>query len=82
MFYRTSDHLALESPPFEVEETGWGEFEILIRLHFHDTSEKPQTLYHHLQLYPKEDGGMQSKKSVTAQHYDEIVPHSRHEDPN
>lgn len=32
----------LESPPFEVSESGWGEFEIAITLHFHsDICEKP-----------------------------------------
>ncbi len=64
---------AIEKAPFEVTETGWGEFEIMIRIYFHDNSEKPQTLYHHLQLYPKDDGGKQTKKTVLAEHYDEIV---------
>lgn len=26
----------VESPPFELSECGWGEFEIAISLHFHD----------------------------------------------
>ena len=28
-------------PPYEVKETGWGEFEIQIRIYFHDPAEKP-----------------------------------------
>jgi YEATS domain-containing protein 4 len=38
---------------FEVHETGWGEFEITIKLYYVPESlEKPQTLYHHLRLHP------------------------------
>ena len=28
-------------PPYEVRETGWGEFEIQIKIYFQDSSEKP-----------------------------------------
>lgn len=39
--------------PFEVHETGWGEFEITIKLYYvSESGEKPQTLYHHLRLHP------------------------------
>lgn len=38
---------------FVVSETGWGEFEITIKLYYATQSgEKPQTLYHHLRLHP------------------------------
>ncbi|KUJ07143.1 yeats-domain-containing protein [Mollisia scopiformis] len=38
---------------FEVHETGWGEFEITIKIYYVPESlEKPQTLYHHLRLHP------------------------------
>lgn len=38
---------------FEVHETGWGEFEITIRMYYiPESMEKPQTLYHHLRLHP------------------------------
>ena len=33
--------------PYEVSETGWGEFEIVIKIHFHDPNEKPVTNYKH-----------------------------------
>ena len=36
----------------EVTELGWGEFEVGIRLVFHDPSEQPIDLSHHLKLYP------------------------------
>ena len=39
--------------PFVVKETGWGEFEITIKLYYvSESGEKPQTLYHHLRLHP------------------------------
>lgn len=39
--------------PFEVHETGWGEFEVTIKLYYPPESlEKPQTTYHHLYLHP------------------------------
>ncbi|VIO99785.1 Uncharacterized protein BM_BM17097 [Brugia malayi] len=31
----------VEKPPYEVTETGWGEFEIQIRIYFVDVNEKP-----------------------------------------
>ncbi|KAJ1678459.1 NuA4 histone H4 acetyltransferase complex and the SWR1 complex subunit [Spiromyces aspiralis] len=45
----------LKSPPYEVTETGWGEFEVIIRIHFPPCSgEKPISIYHMLKLYPPE----------------------------
>ncbi|KAF7731387.1 NuA4 histone H4 acetyltransferase complex and the SWR1 complex subunit [Apophysomyces ossiformis] len=68
----------VEQPPFELHETGWGEFEIMIKIHFHPVAcEKPVTLYHHLRLHPYEDdpsGGEWPKdKPVTSFFYDELV---------
>ncbi|KVI04130.1 YEATS-like protein [Cynara cardunculus var. scolymus] len=65
----------VESPPFELSESGWGEFEIAITLHFHsDVCDKPLHLYHHLKLYPEdESGSMSVKKPVVVESYDEIV---------
>ncbi|KAJ3568763.1 hypothetical protein NP233_g5502 [Leucocoprinus birnbaumii] len=43
----------IDKPPFEVSETGWGEFEIQIRITFvAESGEKAMTLYHHLKLHP------------------------------
>ena len=64
--------IVVESHPFETEETGWGEFELVIKIIFHDPSEKQITLYHHLRLYPSDDTVLEGK-SVVAEHYDEIV---------
>lgn len=44
---------ATKSQPFTLHETGWGEFEIAIKLYYAaESAEKPQTLYHHLRLHP------------------------------
>jgi len=62
----------VEKPPFEISETGWGEFELAIRLYFID-DEKYVDLYHKLKLYPS-DGSVQSvKKPVTSETFDEIL---------
>ncbi|XP_038705636.1 transcription initiation factor TFIID subunit 14b-like isoform X1 [Tripterygium wilfordii] len=65
----------LESPPFELSESGWGEFEIAITLFFHnDVCDKPLNLFHHLKLYPEDESGpMSMKKPVVVESYDEIV---------
>ncbi|XVF45404.1 hypothetical protein PTKIN_Ptkin02bG0202900 [Pterospermum kingtungense] len=65
----------VESAPFELSESGWGEFEIAITLYFHsDVCEKPLNLYHHLKLYPEDESGpMSTKKPVVVESYDEIV---------
>jgi len=43
----------IDKPPFQVTETGWGEFEIVIKIYFvSESGEKPVTLYHHLKLHP------------------------------
>ncbi|KAK4262078.1 hypothetical protein QN277_027686 [Acacia crassicarpa] len=66
---------AIDSPPFELSECGWGEFEIAITLFFHnDVCEKQLDLYHHLKLYPEDEAGPQStKKPVVVESYNEIV---------
>lgn len=45
--------VAIEKPPFEVTETGWGEFDIAIKIFFiPEASEKPISFTHHLKLHP------------------------------
>lgn len=39
-------------PPFEITETGWGEFEAGIKIFFHDPEEQPIEVFHLIQLYP------------------------------
>lgn len=65
----------VKSPPFELSECGWGEFEIAISLFFHsDVCDKKLALYHHLKLYSEDESGPSStKKPVVVESYDEIV---------
>ncbi|KAI1819114.1 hypothetical protein F4861DRAFT_167908 [Xylaria intraflava] len=64
---------------FVVNETGWGEFEITIKLYYDGKSgEKPQTLYHHLRLHPygrteAEKEAMRMSGEVIAWTYEEQV---------
>lgn len=67
----------IESPPFEVEETGWGEFEIAIKFYFvPDSTEKPQQLWHGLKLHPYHGDVEQQKRDrtmITSWCYEEVL---------
>lgn len=68
----------IEAPnPFEVTETGWGEFEIGIKLFFTpESGEKPQSIYHHLKLHPfgeDREAAKERRDPVVSQLYEEIV---------
>ncbi|CAI4049958.1 YEATS domain-containing protein YAF9 SKDI_14G2160 [Saccharomyces kudriavzevii IFO 1802] len=44
---------SIEAPPFELTETGWGEFDINIKVYFVDeANEKVLNFYHRLRLHP------------------------------
>lgn len=63
----------LSKPPYEIQETGWGEFEIIIKIFFQDPAEKPITIYHLLKLFQSDPAVIAGKKNVVSEHYDEIV---------
>lgn len=67
----------IESPPFEVEETGWGEFEIAIKFYFApESTEKPQQIWHGLKLHPYQGDVEQQKRDRTTIHsvcYEEVL---------
>ncbi len=67
----------IEGPPFEVEETGWGEFEIAIKFYFApESTEKPQTLWHALKLHPYGDdieGKKERRETVKSICYEEVL---------
>ncbi|SCU82949.1 LADA_0C08834g1_1 [Lachancea dasiensis] len=80
----------VEAPPFELTETGWGEFEINVKIHFSDVAgEKPISFYHHLRLHKyhnssaangvKSEGDLESTQ-VEATYYDEVVFNEPNED--
>jgi YEATS domain-containing protein 4 len=67
----------IESPPFEVEETGWGEFEIAIKFYFNpDSTEKPQQIWHGLKLHPYQ-GNIEEQKEkrmmISSVCYEEVL---------
>lgn len=57
-----------------MNETGWGEFQIQIKIAFQDPSQRPVTLNHNLRLHPSEDlGQLKTSKPVLSEFYDELV---------
>lgn len=72
----------VESPPFQVEEQGWGEFEVSMRIYFQDINERPLEVKHWLKLRPSEGEDTGIDYSVTplvSEVMDEIVFTSPHE---
>ncbi|RMZ89180.1 hypothetical protein DV736_g3595, partial [Chaetothyriales sp. CBS 134916] len=67
----------IESPPFEVEETGWGEFEIAIKFYFvPESTEKPQQIWHGLKLHPYHgdiDMQKQERSMISSICYEEVL---------
>ena len=55
--FNTGDHIdrfdyilfyyfaVITKPPYEVTETGWGEFEIVIKIYFNDPNERPVNIF-------------------------------------
>ncbi|KAH7105594.1 yeats family-domain-containing protein [Auriculariales sp. MPI-PUGE-AT-0066] len=67
----------IDSPPFEVTETGWGEFEITIRITFvQESGEKALLIYHHLKLHPwsAQNGPPELALSVPSMDVDSNLP--------
>ncbi|KAJ2807477.1 NuA4 histone H4 acetyltransferase complex and the SWR1 complex subunit [Coemansia guatemalensis] len=71
-----NNNRAFKGPPYEVTETGWGEFEIITKIYFPPASgEKPISLYHMLKLYPPDAPGQSwpKGKPVNNFFYDELI---------
>ena len=68
-------------PPYEIQEVGWGEFEILIKLYFNHPDMPPVELPHMLKVktllmqlhHTHSTGSQQSKKPLCSEIYDEVV---------
>lgn len=73
----TNSLRTVESPPFEVTETGWGEFEVMIKLYFApEANEKPQNQWHTLKLHPygpNAEAQRENKEAIVSQVYEEII---------
>jgi len=63
-----------EEPPYEVSATGWGEFDIGIKIFFVDPSEKPVVTSHPLKLFSSVPGTpLSTTEPVVYEYYDELV---------
>ncbi len=60
-------------PPYEIEESGWGEFETQITIFFSDPNERPVIFYHHLKLFSTDPDVITGKKPLINEYYDELV---------
>jgi len=76
------DHVrVIEKPPYEVTETGWGEFDIGVKIEFVDDAGASATsTTTSLKLFPSAEeiakhGGATTKKPVIKEKYEEIVFH-------
>jgi len=81
--------IVVEEAPFEIEEEGWGEFEIAITLYFTDPTEKAVDLYHTLkvsclslktlskliilQLYPSDNQPLKKNVPIISEKLSDIV---------
>lgn len=64
----------VEQPPFELTETGWGEFDIAVTLHLAPQAESPPVeLLHRLKLYEEHDTQPNPKRPVVKEEYEELV---------
>ena len=50
LFYRYV--IGVDSFPFEIQRTGWGEFDIGMRIYFNDPAERTVEIKHFLKLHP------------------------------
>ena len=67
-----------EGPPYEITETGWGEFDIQIRIYWKDSAERtPLTIYHPLKLFcpdkPENQDIIRGIRPHVNEYYDEII---------
>lgn len=65
----------VSEPPYEVSHTGWGEFDLEIKIVFRIRAMRTLTLNHYLRLveYIPDTGDFIYTNSVRSEHYDEIV---------
>uniref|UniRef100_A0AC35TJW1 Protein AF-9 homolog n=1 Tax=Rhabditophanes sp. KR3021 TaxID=114890 RepID=A0AC35TJW1_9BILA len=70
--YKNSN-IQIEKPPFEVTETGWGEFDVNVKIFFADINEKPIQTFHYIRLHaPLHNEGTENE-FCGVEHYEELV---------
>ena len=74
--YPNKNRIFTNGPPYEVTETGWGEFEVIIRIFWKDCGER-LVIHHPLKLYTETNSENQDVisglKPFRVEHYNEIV---------
>ena len=60
--YILYDKKEIYQPPYEIQELGWGEFEIMIEIHFNHPNMPPVQIPHMLRLHHSHQGGGQVSK--------------------
>ncbi|PHJ16649.1 gas41, partial [Cystoisospora suis] len=63
----------ISSPPYEVAEAGWGEFQICVKVYFLDETLPPAELRHFLRLNP--ENGQPAGPCVASETLDEVLIH-------
>ena len=61
--------IRISQPPFEIHESGWGEFQIGVNLYFHDETLEPIRHLKHLHLFD----ALNVKKARVSEDYNELV---------
>lgn len=69
----TNQLRTVTNPPYEVAESGWGEFEVTIKIFFQDVSDRPLVLHHPLKLFQSDDNIVIGKKTIVYEQYDEMI---------
>jgi len=64
----------LSTFPYKIHESGWGEFEMLIKIYFKEDVREPIDIFHNLKLYhTHSNASHSSKKPVVSEFYDEVI---------
>ena len=64
----------MEKFPFEINQVGWGEFDIGVKIFFVDPAERPVEVTHSLKLYPDPNQPpLSTKRPIVNEKYDEVV---------
>ena len=79
--YPNNTRTFTEGPPYEVTETGWGEFDIIIKIYWNvegkQNDRNPLTVYHPLKLFcadtPENVEFTSGMRPHVSEHYDEII---------
>merc|ERR1719427_2436550 len=61
------------NPPYEVKETGWGEFDLKVKIFFRCSKAEPVSLIHRINLFPSDFNKRLADNTVVIESCDEIL---------